>query len=289
MKKIVGAAILIFWAIATAIITAGLVLYGGQQMGYFKPQDQRGASGITEEQNRLAGVTLTLDEVAKHNKDTDCWLLISGKVYDVSNYVYMHLGDAKTIIPTCGKDATKDYETKDKTIPKDHSQQAYALLANYYIGDLNQAIQPAVVPPSSVPPAGFPSQTQGTGSSEQAPSATVLLSLDEVAGHSSQSDCWMVIGGKVYNLTSYFAFHPGGTNTILTSCGKDGSAAYQTKGGGGSPHSSYAQSLLPTFYLGDINQTTSVSSVQKVQDKVQQDIQSGKLQGGADDDEYEDD
>jgi len=287
MKKITAVALFVFWSVTTAIITAGLIVYGAQQFGFFKTADQKTMAGA-EKQGQSANVVLTADEVAKHNKDADCWLIIGGKVYDVSDFVYAHPGEAKAIIPVCGKDATKDYQTKDKEIANDHSQQAYALLANYYIGDLNQTMQPKEFLASNTAPVGSSGQQQNAGAAGQISSENILLSLEEVAKHSTLNDCWVAIGGKVYNLTSYFTLHPGGTNAILTSCGKDGTSAYATKGGGGSSHSSYAQGLLPTFYLGDLDQLTSASTVQNVQNKVQQDIQSGVLRGG-DDDEYEDD
>ena len=33
-----------------------------------------------------AGV-FTLDEVKKHNSEKDCWIVIQGKVYDVSDFL----------------------------------------------------------------------------------------------------------------------------------------------------------------------------------------------------------
>lgn len=46
--------------------------------------------------------------------------------------------------------------------------------------------------------------------------------------HSSLDDCWCVIRGKVYCLTHYFEFHPGGVNILLKNCGgKDGTQAFE--------------------------------------------------------------
>ena len=36
--------------------------------------------------------TFTLDEIAKHNTETDCWLHIYDQVYDVSSFVKEHPG-----------------------------------------------------------------------------------------------------------------------------------------------------------------------------------------------------
>merc|ERR1711933_469195 len=46
-------------------------------------------------------------------------------------------------------------------------------------------------------------------------------SLEEVAKHTSKSDCWVVVGGQVLNVTSFLSQHPGGELAILTFAGKD--------------------------------------------------------------------
>ena len=79
------------------------------------------------------------------------------------------------------------------------------------------------------------------------------IKVTEVVKHSSPSDCWMIINNKVYNLSNYDVQHPGGADQIDSYCGKDATTAYDTKGRpGGSPHSSYADSLLSQFYVGDL-------------------------------------
>ena len=42
-----------------------------------------------------------------HDKDQDCWIIIEGKVYDVSTYMDDHPGGKEIILEyTGGKDAT---------------------------------------------------------------------------------------------------------------------------------------------------------------------------------------
>ncbi|KAJ3318339.1 hypothetical protein HDU76_000858, partial [Blyttiomyces sp. JEL0837] len=43
----------------------------------------------------------------------------------------------------------------------------------------------------------------------------------EVAAHKSKEDCWMAISGKVYNVTHYLRFHPGGVGQLMRGAGKD--------------------------------------------------------------------
>merc|ERR1712048_1322939 len=50
--------------------------------------------------------------------------------------------------------------------------------------------------------------------------------LDEVAKHTSKSDCWVVVNGQVLDVTSFLAEHPGGELAILTFAGKDASEEF---------------------------------------------------------------
>jgi cytochrome b involved in lipid metabolism len=50
--------------------------------------------------------------------------------------------------------------------------------------------------------------------------------------HNNEGDCWTIINGGVYNLTSWIHEHPGGAQAILGLCGKDGSTAFNAQHGG---------------------------------------------------------
>lgn len=86
---------------------------------------------------------------------------------------------------------------------------------------------------------------------------TVTLSTTEVAKHTAENDCWMIVSGSVYNVTSYLPIHPGGANEILPFCGKDGTTAFATQGGRGS-HSGQAQNDLSSLLLGTLNSTVTL-------------------------------
>lgn len=49
-------------------------------------------------------------EVAKHNNDGDCWVIIHGKAYDVTEFKEDHPGGKQIILKWAGKDATEIYE-----------------------------------------------------------------------------------------------------------------------------------------------------------------------------------
>jgi cytochrome b involved in lipid metabolism len=47
-------------------------------------------------------------------------------------------------------------------------------------------------------------------------------SLDECKQHTTDKDCWLIVHGKVYNVTDFLEEHPGGYDIILTSAGEPG-------------------------------------------------------------------
>lgn len=64
-------------------------------------------------------------EVGKHNSKQDCWVIIHGRAYDVTEFKAEHPGGSKIIEKFAGKDATETYDpihppdTLDKYLPKD--------------------------------------------------------------------------------------------------------------------------------------------------------------------------
>ncbi|KZV88556.1 hypothetical protein EXIGLDRAFT_563744, partial [Exidia glandulosa HHB12029] len=63
--------------------------------------------------------------VAKHNSRESCWVVIAGRVYDVTQFLDEHPGGASVILKYAGRDATAEYEelhapgTLDEHLPKD--------------------------------------------------------------------------------------------------------------------------------------------------------------------------
>ncbi|XP_060203958.1 cytochrome b5 [Lycium barbarum] len=84
------------------------------------------------------------EEVAKHNKTKDCWLILSGKVYDVTPFMDDHPGGDEVLLSATGKDATNDFEDVG------HSDSAREMMDKYYIGEIDMSTVPlkrAYIPP----------------------------------------------------------------------------------------------------------------------------------------------
>jgi cytochrome b involved in lipid metabolism len=79
--------------------------------------------------------SLTLESVQSHATETDCYMIIENRVYDVTSYLPSHPAGPETMIPYCGKDATDAFNSIKG---KGHSQSAKAMLETYLVGDLKQ-------------------------------------------------------------------------------------------------------------------------------------------------------
>ena len=54
---------------------------------------------------------LSAVQVAEHNSRASCWIIVSGHVYDVTDFLEQHPGGAAVILQYAGKDATEEYES----------------------------------------------------------------------------------------------------------------------------------------------------------------------------------
>lgn len=79
------------------------------------PKTVKGAKGS----GRARGATQTpqaeqqisYQEVQKHNKRNDCWIIIRGQVYDVTEFIPKHPGGDKIIVSNAGQDVTEIFES----------------------------------------------------------------------------------------------------------------------------------------------------------------------------------
>lgn len=76
-----------------------------------------------------------------------------------------------------------------------------------------------------------------------------VVSAEELARHSSASDCWMAIEGGVYALSDCLSAHPAPQNVMSDWCGKEATEAFRTKGLG-RPHGALARGMLDSCRVG---------------------------------------
>lgn len=54
----------------------------------------------------------------------------------------------------------------------------------------------------------------------------VRLTKAELAKHNTPNDCWVALGGKIYNISTYLDYHPGGVDILIKYSGKDCTALF---------------------------------------------------------------
>ncbi|KAJ8104142.1 hypothetical protein POJ06DRAFT_272774 [Lipomyces tetrasporus] len=52
------------------------------------------------------------------------------------------------------------------------------------------------------------------------------ITLDELKRHSTHEDAWTALGGKVYNISPYLRYHPGGVKELMRCAGRDGTKLF---------------------------------------------------------------
>jgi predicted heme/steroid binding protein len=77
----------------------------------------------------------------------------------------------------------------------------------------------------------------------------------QVAAHNSESDCWIIVHGKVYNVTSFLADHPGGKKVILKHAGTDATKQFDAF-----HNLATLDKYGPALYIGDVGKPPSAVS-----------------------------
>eukprot|EP00252_Welwitschia_mirabilis_P012248 TRINITY_DN27206_c0_g1_i1.p1 TRINITY_DN27206_c0_g1~~TRINITY_DN27206_c0_g1_i1.p1 ORF type:complete len:129 (+),score=29.81 TRINITY_DN27206_c0_g1_i1:242-628(+) len=103
------------------------------------------------------GKVYLFEEVSKHNNVKDCWLIIDGKVYDVTQFLEEHPGGDEVLLAATAKDATEDFEDVG------HSDDARGMMEKYYIG--------------RVDPSTVPSRPKYTVPKDERPKSEILLKV----------------------------------------------------------------------------------------------------------------
>ena len=95
-----------------------------------------------------ADTLYTWEEIRKHNKDTDCWVVLYGNVLDVTKFLADHPGGLDPINDLGGYDITNQFEAIG------HSKRATTIHQTLAIGKVD---------PTSVPPKVIRKEVAETG------------------------------------------------------------------------------------------------------------------------------
>eukprot|EP01100_Stratorugosa_tubuloviscum_P002616 TRINITY_DN1622_c0_g4_i2.p1 TRINITY_DN1622_c0_g4~~TRINITY_DN1622_c0_g4_i2.p1 ORF type:complete len:148 (-),score=70.84 TRINITY_DN1622_c0_g4_i2:65-508(-) len=81
------------------------------------------------------------------------------------------------------------------------------------------------------------------------------FTLEEIQKHNNTASTWLIIRDKVYDVTKFLEEHPGGSEIILDTAGKDATRQFDDTG-----HSNGAIKQLDDFYIGDFANAKSNNS-----------------------------
>lgn len=144
MKKAVAIAIAIFVVFVGGVLVFGFIKkqQAENSVSNTPANNSSSTNPLDESQSTAANApqpstptTYTTAQVATHSKASDCWLIISSKVYNITNFLDQHPGGTDVILPYCGKDATKAFDTQGGR-RNGHSSSARQQLAEFQVGTL---------------------------------------------------------------------------------------------------------------------------------------------------------
>lgn len=96
----------------------------------------------------------TMAQIAPHNTTADCWEVINGNVYNLTDFLSQHSGGSSVIAAQCGKDATVAFNSGP------HSGSTINALSGYLLGNITTSVVlPSVTPTPTPTPSLTPTPT----------------------------------------------------------------------------------------------------------------------------------
>ncbi|KAK4141774.1 uncharacterized protein C8A04DRAFT_13813 [Dichotomopilus funicola] len=157
---------------------------------------------------------ITIKEVAEHTAKSDGWMVIHGKVYNVTDYIVDHPGGVDVLVDVLGKDATEEYDNAG------HSEDASEIMAEFCVGMLkkteSQKPKPKAVrlvaKPSPKPSTPSPSSSLGSSSTTKSINNTALIFGSAVATLSSFGAYYITRTGTTFPLHALSTWLPSPTS-----------------------------------------------------------------------------
>ena len=99
----------------------------------------------------------------------------------------------------------------------------------------------------------FAGNTKNTGGNAQTVPITEsgkTYTLADVSTHAVEGNCWTVVRGKVFDISTFTSKHSGGPG-ILKGCGIDSTQIFE-KRPNGTPHPEKSWGVLQTYLIGSL-------------------------------------
>ncbi|XP_045817245.1 cytochrome b5 [Trifolium pratense] len=87
------------------------------------------------------------------------------------------------------------------------------------------------------------------------PTLSNFYTIKDVSEHKAKDDCWIIVDGKVYDVTKYLDDHPGGDDVILEATGRDATEDFEDAG-----HSKSARELMEQYYIGEFDTSSPIAT-----------------------------
>ncbi|GBG29182.1 TBC1 domain family member 23 [Hondaea fermentalgiana] len=248
-----------------------------QTSGSLLGQAQQPNQDVTPEDRECLSPIMnswTPQEVSEHDRPDDAWVIVEGRVYDVTEFASIHPGGAANIAWQAGMDGTAAFREQG------HGQHQLQVLEKYCVG---RVCQTEASPQrqtrrksDELNTAGIVGQTPRRASTgaigedkvhlrqsgslksvqvnmTRSPSGKKrLLSMTDVAAHDRPKDAWVAIQGRVYDLTHFAAIHPGGESIIQWQAGCDATGVFREQG-----HGNKHIERLQEYCIGHLNMSFS--------------------------------
>lgn len=109
--------------IGTGLLVAAIIAF--LLMPYLSNEPEK----VLEIKKVEANQEYTAEEVAKHKTRDDCWIIVEGKVYDITSYIDNHPG-GDSIMNRPGEDITEEFNGEQ------HPNNVHDVIESYQIGVL---------------------------------------------------------------------------------------------------------------------------------------------------------
>ncbi|ETI23170.1 hypothetical protein G647_04967 [Cladophialophora carrionii CBS 160.54] len=134
----------------------------------------------------MAPRQISVSEISSHDKDTDCWIVVDGQVWDITKFAPEHPGGPGIIYKYAGRDATQAYnETHSPAIIKNN------LPADALKGILDRSTVTAEWPTPSAQ--AEPAESKAASSSSEKPPLESLINAHDfelAARNSATAKTW---------------------------------------------------------------------------------------------------